>query len=64
MDVFSRFHWVIPLERKFPRHIKPYLEKCFIKHGPSKRLQSERDKEFKKEVKEVTWNNFFVLLGP
>ena len=54
MDVFSRFHWVIPLERKFPRHIKPYLEKCFIEHGPSKRLQSERDKEFKKEVKEVT----------
>ena len=54
MDVFSRFHWLIPLERKFPRH--------FIEHGP-KCLQSDRGKEFKKEVKEVTWNEFFVLLG-
>ena len=54
MDVFSRFHWLIPLERKFPRHIKLYLEKLFIEHGPPKRLQSDRGKKFKKEVKEVT----------
>ena len=41
MDVFSRFHWLIPLERKFPRHIKPHLKKHFIEHGPPKRLQSD-----------------------
>ena len=54
MDVFSRFHWLIPLERKFSRHIKPHLEKFFIQHGPSKRLQSDRGKEFKKAVKPKT----------
>ena len=63
MDVFSGFHWLMPLEQKFSRHIKPHLEKLFIKHEPPKRLQSDRGKEFEKEVKEVTWNNFFVLLG-
>ena len=63
MDVFSRFHWLIPQERKFPRYIKPHLEKLFIEHTPPKRLQSDRGKEFKKEVKEVSWNEFFFLLG-
>ena len=56
IDAFSRFHWLIPLLRKFPGHIKPHLEKRFIEHGPPNRLQSDRGKEFKKEVKEVTWN--------
>ena len=46
MDVFSRFHWLITLELKFLRHIKPYLEKLFIEHGPRKRLQSNGGKEF------------------
>ena len=63
MYVFSRFHWLITLELKFLRHIKTYLEKLFIEHGPRKRLQSNGGKEFKKEAKEVTWNEFFVLLG-
>ena len=63
MDVFSRFHWLIPQERKFSRHIKPHLEKLFIEHTPPKRLQSDRGKEFKKEVKQVSWNEFFFLLG-
>ena len=63
MDVFSRFHWLIPLEGKCPRNMKPHLEKLFIEHGPPKHLQSDRGKEFKKEVKQVTWNKFFVLLG-
>ena len=54
---------MMPLEQKFSRHIKPHLEKLFIKHKPPKRLQSDRGKEFEKEVKEVTWNDFFVLLG-
>ena len=31
----------------------------FVEHGRSKRLQSDRGKG----VKEVTWSEFFVLLG-
>ena len=49
MDVFDRFHLLIPLKRKFPRHIKPYLEKLFIEHRLPKRFQSDRGKEFKKK---------------
>ena len=54
MDVFSRSHWLIPLKQRFPRHAKRHLEKRFIKHGPPKGLQSDRGKEFKKEVKKAT----------
>ena len=61
MKVFSRFHWLIPLEPKFPRHVKPHLQKLLIEHGPPKHLKSDTGKEFKKEVKEVTWNEIFVL---
>ena len=59
------FVWVdfIPLERKFLRHIKPHLEKLFTEYGTPKRLQSDRAKKLTKEVKEVTWNEFFILLG-
>ena len=63
MGVLSRLHWLIPVEPKFLRHVKPHLEKLFIEHGPLKHLQSDRGKEFKKEVKEVTWNEFFCLTG-
>ena len=51
MNVLNRFHGLIHLERKFPRHVKPHLEKLFIEDGPSKGLQSNRGKEYKIEVK-------------
>ena len=51
MDVFNIFYWLISLERKCLRHMKPYLEKHVIEHGLLKCLQSDRGKEFKKEVK-------------
>ena len=63
MDVSSKFYWLIPQERKFSRHIKSHLEKLFIEHTPPKSLQSDRGREFKKEVKEISWNDFFSYWG-
>ena len=63
VDVFSRFHWLLSLERKFLSYVKSHLENFFIEHGPPKRLESDRGKGFKLEVKEVTWHESFVLLG-
>ena len=51
MDIFSRFHWLAPLERKKPSHIVPHLREIYSVHGPPKNLQSDRGSEFKKEVK-------------
>ena len=53
MDIFSRFHWLIPLERKLSSHVAPALEKIFSEHGPPDRLQSDNGGEFKKEVVKV-----------
>ena len=53
MDVFSRFHWLAPLERKFPSHVSLHLERIFAEHGPPSRLQSDNGGEFKKEVIKV-----------
>ena len=51
MDIFSRFHWLAPLTRKFPSHVAPHLDRIFAEHGPPGRLQSDNDGEFKKDVK-------------
>ena len=51
MDIFSRFHWLAPLERKKPSHIAPHFREIYSVHGPPKNLQSDRGSEFKKEVK-------------
>ena len=48
MDVCSRFYWLMLLKRKFPRQVKPYLEKRFIEQGPPKCLQSDTCNKFKK----------------
>ena len=51
MHIFSRFHWLAPLERKKPSHIVPHLREICRVHGPTRNLQSDRGSEFKKEVK-------------
>ena len=50
MDVFSRFHWLAPLERKFPRNVRAELERIYSEHGFPDRLQSDNGGEFKKDV--------------
>ena len=54
MDVFSRFHWLYSLQRKFPRHVAEHLFKIFSEHGPPDRLQRNNGEEFKKDVKRVS----------
>ena len=51
MDIFSRFYWLAPLERKKSSHIVPHLRDIYSVHGPPKNLQSDRGSGFKKEVK-------------
>ena len=51
MDMFSRFHWLAPLERKKSSHIVPRLREAYSVHDPSKNLKSDRGGEFKKKVK-------------
>lgn len=54
MDVFSRFHWLAPLQRKCPHHVAYHLRKIFSEHGPPDRLQSDNGGEFKKDVQRVS----------
>ena len=51
MGLFSRFHWLSPLQRKFTHHFAEQLSKIFSEHGPLDRVQSDNDGEFKKDVK-------------
>ena len=53
MNVFSRFHWLSPLQRKSPHHVAEQLFKMFSEHGPPDRVQSDNGGEFKKDVKKV-----------
>ena len=60
MDVFSRFHWLSPLQRKFPHHVAEYLFKIFSKHGPPDKVQSDNGGEVKKDVKKVCCSHSFL----
>ena len=48
MDIFSRFHWLVPLQRKFASHVAFHLNRIFMEHGPPDRLQADSGGEFKK----------------
>ena len=62
MDVFSGFHWLSSLQRKFPHHVVERLFKIFSEHGPPDRVQSDNGGEFKKDVKKVCCSHSFLLL--
>lgn len=51
MDIFSRFHWLAPLERKLSHHVMKELRRIYNVHGQPQRLQSDNGGEFKKSVK-------------
>ena len=53
MDVFSRYHWLRPLESKHPSAIAHHLNEIYSEHGPPNVLQSDRGSKFKKEVKHL-----------
>ena len=51
MDLFSRFHWLAPLERKKISFVKKELKRIYILHGIVECIQSDNGGEFKKDVK-------------
>ena len=46
MDVFSRYHWLIPLERKKSGPIAAALSTIYKEHGPPRVLQHDKGREF------------------
>lgn len=50
MDVFSRYHWLIPLERKTSTPISNALKSLYKEHGSPKVVQHDRGTEFKGAV--------------
>ena len=47
MDVFSRYHWLKPLESKSSRAVACALKSIYGIHGPPERPQSDNGGEFK-----------------
>lgn len=51
VDIFSRFLWLRPLERKSSHHVSRALKPIYNEHGPPDRLQSDRGTEFEGRVR-------------
>ena len=51
MDLFSRFPWLAPLERKKSSFVKKELKRIYTLPGIPERIQSDNGGEFKKDVK-------------
>lgn len=62
MDVFSRFHWLAPLERKTSRLVKKELNRIYTVHGVPKRLQSDNGGEFKGDVQKFCLNRKIKMI--
>ena len=62
MDLFSRFHWLAPLERKKSSLVKKELQRIYSVHGKPERLQSDNGREFKKEVKSYCVKNKIKMI--
>ena len=46
LDVFCRYHWLVPLERKKSSHVKKDLQLVYKVHGIPERVQSDNGGEF------------------
>lgn len=51
MDVFSRYYWLRPLEKRASHHISQALKAIYTKHGPPDHLQGDRGSEFEGKVR-------------
>ena len=57
LDIFSKFHWLAPLESKSAFEVKGKLEQIYLIHGTPKRMQNDNGGEFKKGVKQFCKGN-------
>ena len=62
LDVFSRFHWLYPLQTKHSRGVKEYMKKIYEVHGTPGTLQSDNGKEFKGYVKRFCQKNKIKMI--
>ena len=62
MDIFSRFHWLVPWQIKFASHVAFHLNRMFMEHEPPDRLQKDNGGEFKKDVIKVNKYNLDITL--
>ena len=62
MDIFSRFHWLVPLKRNFASNVAFYLNRIFMEHRPPDKLQTDNGGEFKKDVIKVNKYNLDITL--
>ena len=62
MDIFSRFHCLVPLQEEFASHVTFHPNRIFIEHGPPDRLQTDNVGEFKKDVIKVNKYNLDITL--
>ena len=53
MDIFSRFLWLRPLQRKSSRHVSRCLTSIYNEHGPPDRLKTEAGSRFEGKLKSV-----------
>ena len=63
IDIFSSFHWLVPLQRKFASHVAFHLNRTFTEHEPPDRLQTDNGVEFKKHVIKVNKYNLDITLN-
>ena len=62
MDIFNRFYWLAPLQRKFASHVAFHLNRIFMEHEPPDRLQMDHGGEFKKDVIKLNKYNLDIAL--
>ena len=57
MDLFSRFHWLAPLERKKSSFVKKELKRIYTLLAIRERIQSDTGEKFKKGVESYCKKN-------
>ena len=62
MDIFSKFHWLVSLQRKFASHVAFHLDRISMEHGPTYTLQTDNGGEFKKDAIKVNKYNLDITL--
>ena len=53
LDVFSRYHWLVPLEGKRSSSIAKAMSTIYKEHGPPRVLQHDQGREFDGAVKKL-----------
>ena len=53
MDVFSRFVWLRPINKKMSKNVADELRSINLEHGPPRVIQCDQGGDFKGAVKEL-----------